>query len=140
MDIAGLPVKKHAFTATNTHEPVSPMARKPFSSISFTESSAQKTITSNDNTPLTTPSKVDFSAIEEEEENRTPNRMMIPPSTPSTAAIPMQTAMTPAPPVPAYCTNNPIKESPEEMTEYSFEERRAGFVLPRTHLKTVIQV
>ncbi|KAM7491715.1 hypothetical protein LguiA_034636 [Lonicera macranthoides] len=139
LDIAGLPVKKHSFTATNAHEPESPMARKPFSSISFTESSAQKTITSNDNTPLTTPSKVVFPAIEKEEENRTPNKVMIPPSTPSTAAIPMQTAMTPAPPVLAYCANNPMKESPGEMIEYSFEERRAGFVLP-THLKTVIQV
>jgi protein regulator of cytokinesis 1 len=33
---------------------------------------------------------------------------------------------------------NPV-ETPEEI-EYSFEERRAGFVLPNTHIKSVIQL
>ena len=58
------------------------------------------------------------------------------PSTPSTISVPMLTAMTPAPPpAPVPYNANPVEE-----TEYSFEERRAGFVLPQAHLKTAIQV
>lgn len=57
---------------------------------------------------------------------------MIPevPCTPSTVSIPMQTAMTPA----------PFKETIPEGIEYSFEERRAGFVIPIAHLKSVAAI
>lgn len=99
----------------------------------------QKTIPSNNNTPFTTPSKMVSNAVVEEE-NKTPIKMGIPvpSSTPSTVSVPMQTAMTPAAPHVVPYSASPIKEIPEEI-EYSFEERRAGFVLPLTHLKTVVQ-
>ncbi|KAG8640722.1 65-kDa microtubule-associated protein 3 isoform X2 [Manihot esculenta] len=72
-----------------------------------------------------------------DEENRTPKVMPIPvPTTPATLSIPMQTAMTPAPPPPVPCGAAPAEEVPDEI-EYSFEERRAGFVLPRTHIKSI---
>ncbi|XP_071732686.1 65-kDa microtubule-associated protein 3-like [Rutidosis leptorrhynchoides] len=143
LDIAGLPAnRKHSLSEI---EPSQPMFRTPFSPISSTESSKsnvtlledfnkkhemlQKTIQNN-----TTPSKPVISATEDE--NRTPRTNMIPmvPCTPSTVSVPMQTAMTP-------CLN-PIKEMviPEEIIEYSFEERRAGFVIPRSHLKAVAAV
>ncbi|XP_050156817.1 65-kDa microtubule-associated protein 3-like isoform X2 [Malus sylvestris] len=76
------------------------------------------------------------------EANKTPKVMPIfVPTTPSTVSVPMQTAITPAPPPPPpipFATNL-VQEIPEEI-EYSFEERRAGFVLPRTHVKPMIQV
>lgn len=151
-----------------------PMARKPFSPLSSTDSSKsnatniledlnrkhnemlQKALISNNNTPFTTPSKI-ISSLEEE--NRTPKVMPIPlPTTPSTVSVPMQTAVTPAPPPPPpplhlssssntnSTTIKPTDETTHEEIEYSFEERRAGFVLPRTTttppppLKTVIPV
>ncbi|KAL2540094.1 65-kDa microtubule-associated protein 3 [Abeliophyllum distichum] len=145
LDIAGLPLKPHSFNPPNARELESPMMRKPFSPISSTDSSKsnatniledlnrkhnemlQKTLTSN-KTPFTTPSKT-ISTLDEE--NTTPKTMAIPlPSTPSTVTIPMLTATTPAPSAP---------ESMEEI-EYSFEERRAGFVVPKEHRKTVIQI
>ncbi|XAR71788.1 hypothetical protein NMG60_11018201 [Bertholletia excelsa] len=144
-----------ALSAVNAREVESPLKRKPFSLISSTESSKsnsanilgdlnrkqnempQKTLTSNNNTPFSTPSKIVTVA---EDENKTPKTMPIPvPPTPSTISVPMQTSMTPAPPAPIPYSGNPVKEIFEEI-EYSFEERRAGFVLPRSHLKTVIQV
>ncbi|CAK9184954.1 unnamed protein product, partial [Ilex paraguariensis] len=152
LDIAGLPAKKHSFNAVNAREAESAMMRKPFSPISSTDSSKsnattiledlnrkhemlQKTLT-NITTPLTTPSKVTSAA---DEENRTPKTMAIPlPSTPSTVSVAMQTAMTPAAP-PVLYGAHPVEEIDEEI-EYSFEERRAGFVLPKTHLKTMLQV
>ncbi|GAV89413.1 MAP65_ASE1 domain-containing protein [Cephalotus follicularis] len=147
LDIAGLPVKKHSFSA---HEPESPRMRIPFSPISSTASTKsnpanmlndlstvnggalQKTLPINDlicTTPLKTTSALD-------EEKSTP--MAIPilvPSTPSTVSVPMQTAMTPAPPPIPFDAN-----SVENEIEYSFEERRAGFVLPKIHIKSIIQV
>ncbi|KAI3757529.1 hypothetical protein L6452_05069 [Arctium lappa] len=115
-----------------------PTFRKPLSPISSKESlkanttevgrkheMPQKTF-QNNTTPYTTPSKT--AIFGSEDENRTPKTNMIPilPSTPFTA---MHTAMTPAAPL-----SIPIKEVviPEEIVEYSFEERRAGFVLPRS--------
>ncbi|XP_048430283.1 uncharacterized protein LOC103937591 isoform X2 [Pyrus x bretschneideri] len=74
------------------------------------------------------------------EENKTPKVMPIfTPTTPSTVLVPMQTTMTPAPPPPVPFATNLVQEIPEEI-EYSFEERRAGFVLPKTHVKSMIQV
>ncbi|XP_023755578.1 65-kDa microtubule-associated protein 3 [Lactuca sativa] len=141
LDIAGLPAnRKHSLS--EIEQPQS-LFRKPFSPISSTESSKslfedfnrkhemlQKTIQIN-TTPFATPSKPTASLSVPDDENRTPKHNMIPmiPCTPSTVSVPMQTSMTPC-----------LKEMliPEEIIEYSFEERRAGFVLPRAHLKTVI--
>ncbi|GFY81967.1 microtubule associated protein (MAP65/ASE1) family protein [Actinidia rufa] len=156
-NIAGFPLRNHSLNAVNAREVESPMKRKPFSPISSTESSKSHTTTTlmddlnrtqnempqktlkNNNSQLSTPSKTISAA---EEENWTPKAMPIHmPPTPSTVSVPMQTAMTPAhPPIP-YTTGNRVEETPEEI-EYSFEEKRAGFVLPTTttHLKTPIQV
>ncbi|KAJ9545763.1 hypothetical protein OSB04_025470 [Centaurea solstitialis] len=130
-------------------QPSQPMFRKPFSPISSKESSKAnatevgrkhetplKTFQNQNNTmPFTTPTKAAIFCLEDE--NRTPKTNMIPilPSTPFTA---MQMAMTPAPAaaVPVSIPfSDQIKEvvvNPEEIIEYSFEERRAGFVLPRS--------
>ncbi|KAJ9553157.1 hypothetical protein OSB04_017202 [Centaurea solstitialis] len=150
LDIAGLPAsRKHSLSET---EPSQQIFRKPFSPISSTESSKslledlnrkhemlQKTFqtSSNNNTPFTTPSKIPSSVTEDE--NRTPKTNMIPmiPCTPSTVSVPMQTAMTPAT---VSCLNQIKTTIPEEIIEYSFEERRAGFVLPIAHLKTIIAI
>ncbi|KAL7584874.1 hypothetical protein Lser_V15G43722 [Lactuca serriola] len=120
--------------------------RKPFSPISSkttpnvtTEAEKkhdmqQKTFQNNNNnmSPFTTPTKTTIFGLEDENTNRTPKTNLIPilPSTPyTTGSIAMQTAVTPAPVL--------IKEIvPEEVIEYSFEERRAGFVVSKTHLKT----
>nr|XP_027110444.1 65-kDa microtubule-associated protein 3-like [Coffea arabica]XP_027110445.1 65-kDa microtubule-associated protein 3-like [Coffea arabica] len=147
LDIAGLPVKKSSFGE-------SPMVRKPFSPISSTDSSKsnatniledlsrkhndmlQKTLSSN-NASFTTPSKI-ISAVEEE--NRTPKAKTIPvPATPATVSVPMQTAVTPALFAAPPSNSKPVDDIPEEI-EYSFEERRAGFVLPNSSLKTTILV
>lgn len=142
----------HSVNAVNIREVDSPMKRKPFSPISSTESSksnatnlimedlnrkqnemAQKTL--RNNTQFATPKKI-YAA---EEENWTPKAMPIPvPLTPSTVSVPMQTAVTPAPP-PAPFSGNRVDEIAEEV-EYSFEEIRFGFTLPRTNLKEAIPV
>lgn len=150
MDIAGLPVKKHTFNAYEVES--SPVMRRPFSPISSRESSktnatniledlnrkhndtVQKTIPGN-TTPFTTPSKTVFASAGED--NMTLKTAPAP-YTPSTPSIPMQTGMTPAPRSVAYIAT-PTKEVPEEI-EYSFEEQRAGFVLPGTHPKSQLQV
>lgn len=153
MDVAGLPLKKHSLDAVMASEPDSPMIRKPFSPVSPAVSTKlslanvmdnaavrqdeplQKIFSSNNNvfsTPLKTTTLND-------DENRTPKVMAIPiPSTPSTVSIPMQTAATPAL-VSLPLGANLVKEIAEEI-EYSFEERRAGFVLPRANIKPMIQV
>lgn len=65
----------------------------------------------------------------------TPKEMPIPaPATPSTVSVPMQTSMTPA------VSSIPFETRASEMEEdieYSFEERRLGFIVPRMHLKPV---
>ncbi|KAF9668263.1 hypothetical protein SADUNF_Sadunf15G0110800 [Salix dunnii] len=147
LDIAGLPMKKHSFGAVNGREPQSPMLRQPFSPISSTVSSKSNMLEEADDDTLKktlpvindlsfkTPSKTNTVA---DEENRTPKAMLIPvPTTPSTVSLPMQTAMTPAPP-PIPFAVNPV-EIPEEL-EYSFEERRAGFIIPNSHIKSIIQL
>lgn len=164
LDLAGLPVKQHSLNLQNARDLESPMMRKPFSPISSTDSSKsnvtnilddlnkkhngmlQKTLTSN-STPFSTPSKMISMA---EVENRTPQAMAIPvPSTPSMVSIPMQMAITPASmqmaitPAPMQMAIIPAPsaaKSVDEEIEYSFEERRAGFVLPRSHLVNLMQV
>lgn len=140
MDIAGLP-----------------MMRRPFSPISSTDSSRSNVTsvldelnrkqqhsemvqkTNSNTTPLSTPVKT-IPIPYVDEENRTPMAMPIPiPSTPSTVSIPMQTAITPAPLTVVPYNAKAVEEMTEEI-EYSFEERRAGFVLPRSHMKTLMQV
>ncbi|XWS61043.1 hypothetical protein CRYUN_Cryun07bG0091800 [Craigia yunnanensis] len=149
LDIADIPVRKHSSSAVNTNELESPLVRKPFSPISSTVSSKanmtnmledngetlQKILpTTNDlcyATPLKTTSLVD-------EENRTPKTMRIPvPSTPSTVSVPMQTAITPAPPI--HFNTKPTEEIPEEI-EQSYEERRLAFLLSKTQMTSLIQV
>ncbi|KAI3898530.1 hypothetical protein MKX03_027487 [Papaver bracteatum] len=108
LDIAGLPVKKHSFNSTNAYQTESPMTRKPFSPV--TTAVSAKVNTANLLQPVyTTPLKVNRVV---DEENMTPR--VVAPKTPCT---PMQTAMTPAPAPPV-----------TREIEYSFEERRAGFV------------
>lgn len=166
LDIANLPVKNFTF---NSRESEPTPARRPFSPISSTASlrtnadpfddqnipqndptkqhkpvfknEASKPVTSTTTaTTFTTPSKT-VSPAAVDEENRTPKVMPIPiPSTPSTVSAPMQTLMTPVAPQHHYGENNSVEEAYEEI-EYSFEERRAGFVLPiTTPLKRAIQI
>ncbi|KAL5811005.1 hypothetical protein ACOSQ4_027573 [Xanthoceras sorbifolium] len=154
LDIAGGPLKKQSLGVASAFEPESPMMRKPFSPISSTASSncnminmlddlsthgetIQKTILPND-LSFTTPSKTTTIT---DDENWTPKAMPIPvPSAPATVSVPMQTAMTPAPsPAPIPFGANPAEEIQEEI-EYSFEERRAGFVLSEAHINPMIQV
>uniref|UniRef100_A0A5B7AE16 65-kDa microtubule-associated protein 3-like n=2 Tax=Davidia involucrata TaxID=16924 RepID=A0A5B7AE16_DAVIN len=127
----GLPVKQQS-NASNAHEIESPPIRKPLSPVSSTmlsnantaniqdqngmqNGALQKALPSN-KTPVGTPTS-NISAVDE---NKTPRTMPIPvPTTPSTVSTAMQTAMTPA----THCV--PFGA---EGIEYSFEERRAGFI------------
>ena len=139
VDITRIPVKKHSFGAKSVRdiEPPPPLVRQPFSPISSTPSSKanmkdttdeklhiQQAVALN-NVPFTTPSKT--ATVVDEENDRTPKAMPVTaPITPSTVSAPMHMAMTPAHP--------PSKAMPFEgdlfqEIEYSFEERRAGFVL-----------
>lgn len=148
-EIADLPVKKHSF---NTHEAQSsPISRKPFSPILSSKpfspilskespkaNAANKLEVIESNTSFLTPSKT-VSAVGEEEANKTPNTMRFHvPSTPLTTSIPMYTSTTPAPPPVASVATTVIREAPEEI-EYSFEELRAGFILPE-HLKSLLHL
>ena len=159
MDTTNLPAKNYSFGGRES-EPIA--ARKPFSPVSSVastrgtgdffddqnimhNSSIQKPLPKNEtsqkvvslnNTPFTTPTKKIPAG---DEENRTPNVKSIPPpSTPLTISAPMQTSMTPAPPKPLYA-DNLLGDTADEI-DYSFEERRAGFVLPSTNLKGAISL
>lgn len=153
LDIASLPVKKQSFGASNVCELESPMIRKPFSSISTVISSKANMADSNTTqsdmlqkgVPVSelgfaTPVKTTTTTLADEE-NRTPKTMPISmPATPATVSVAMQMAITPAPPPPPPIPYGPSPvEDPEEI-EYSFEERRLGFVLPGTHVKPILQV
>ncbi|XP_022736876.1 65-kDa microtubule-associated protein 3-like [Durio zibethinus] len=148
LDIADIPVRKRSSSAVNANEPESPLVRKPFSPISSTISSKanmtnklednggtlQKMLPTND-LSYTTPFKTICLVGEE---NRTPKATPIPvPCTPSTVSVPMQTAMTPAPPIP-FTATKPVEEIPEEI-EQSFEERRLAVVLSQTQITSLIQ-
>ncbi|XP_057798404.1 65-kDa microtubule-associated protein 3 [Salvia miltiorrhiza] len=159
LDLAGLPVNKHSLNLLNGRETESPMTRKPFSPLSSTDSSRSnatnilgdlnwkhnemlpKMLTSNNSTPFSTPQKMISAA---EVENRIPQGMATPvPSTPSTLPIPMHLAITPMQkPVTSAALQMAITpaKSVDEEIEYSFEEKRAGFVLPRSHLVNLMQV
>ncbi|XP_042496812.1 65-kDa microtubule-associated protein 3-like [Macadamia integrifolia] len=143
LDSAGLSVKLHSVDAANAGD-VDSLLRKPFSLVSEANTpnlmedmnKVQKVFPSN-NMATTTASKL--APLPDEEENRTPKAIPVSvPATPSTVPVPMQTAMTPVPSSVLFGANT-MGEKPEEI-EYSFEERRAGFILPQTQLKSTVQV
>ncbi|KAL1822825.1 hypothetical protein ACET3Z_009603 [Daucus carota] len=143
LDTADLPGKKHFLSALEAQ--MSPVFRKPFSPISSKEllkanaanvlsgtryEMAQKPVESD--TSFLTPSRTVSAAAEANMNQKT---MMLPvPSTPS--APPVYTSTTPAPQSIHPAAATLIREAPEEI-EYSFEERRAGFILPEAHLKAL---
>ncbi|KAM5557146.1 65-kDa microtubule-associated protein 3 [Rosa sericea] len=111
----------------SNYEPESPLMRKPFAPISLPA----------DNGTFATPMK--STNVPEEDNTKTPKVMTFVPTTPQTVSVPMQTAVTPAPPPPQpipYATKVVEEVTPEEI-EYSFEEIRAGFVLPEAHTKSI---
>ncbi|KAG9440922.1 hypothetical protein H6P81_021087 [Aristolochia fimbriata] len=150
LDIAGLPVKKHAFSPFNSRDNTEG-SRKPFSPVSAVPSKANMQNFQDEHTthlnnlsnvvpsqlatvtkPLSTPTKL---ATLTDEENRTPKANVTPPPiTPSTVSVPMQTAITPAPSTVSVLFKSPERET---LQEYSFEERRYGFVVPNSHMKPV---
>ncbi|XP_010555626.1 PREDICTED: 65-kDa microtubule-associated protein 3-like [Tarenaya hassleriana] len=160
LDIAGVSTRKQSI---NSYEQLqSPLVRKPFSSISSAVASKanitappnpknssdplQKTLipTMNENTPFTTPLKNSNTVLEEEKQ--TPKNIpIIPlPCTPASVSVSvsMQTAITPAP-VPSLASAAPLSARLAEETEeveYSFEERRLGFVVQSTRANPMIQV
>ena len=74
---------------------------------------------STNRTPVMSPAKI-ISTIDDDE-HKTPRTMRVPlPNTPQTMLVAMQTAMT-----------TPCVLGGAEDVEYSFEERRASFVLPK---------
>lgn len=74
-------------------------------------------------------------SVEEIQPPLTPEEMpILVPPTPSTVSVPMQMSMTPASASIPFETG--ALKMPDEI-EYSFEERRAGFIVPMTHLKSV---
>ncbi|CAK9311211.1 unnamed protein product [Citrullus colocynthis] len=140
----------HNNSLANAREPEL-VIRKPFAPIATTVQPKTNTANSiNDaNTASSEPlqktsptSNVPFTPLKnisvaaDEDRNMTPKAMSIPvPSTPSTLSVAMHTTTTPAValPPPAF----KAEEIPEDNVEYSFEERRAGFVLPKTHIKSI---
>ncbi|KAL5983801.1 hypothetical protein ACLOJK_017893 [Asimina triloba] len=70
-----------------------------------------------------------------DDENKTPKTMPImTPSTPSTISVPMQTPHTSGPVSVLFGT---AAEEESEEIEYSFEGKRAGFIVPKSYLKIV---
>ncbi|KAF7153693.1 hypothetical protein RHSIM_Rhsim01G0147600 [Rhododendron simsii] len=142
-EICGIQSKKHTYNGSKAHDTV----RKPLSPVnsSFISKSnasniqdpntlqneaSQKTLPTY-KTPVASPAKVIASI--EEDEVKTPRTMPIPPPTtpPTTVSVAMHTVTTPATPcVPCY----------GEEVEYSFEERRAGFILPKSYLRSFLQL
>ncbi|XP_059651539.1 65-kDa microtubule-associated protein 3-like isoform X2 [Cornus florida] len=132
LDVTGPPVKQHNVNASNALEIDSPSVRKPLSPVCSALSSKanaanmqdqnkspnalQKAIPNN-KMLVASPGKI-LSGVDE---NETPKKMPIPmPTTPSTVSSAMQTATTPA---------TPFVHGGAEGIEYSYEERRAGFIL-----------
>ncbi|XP_057774466.1 65-kDa microtubule-associated protein 3-like isoform X2 [Salvia miltiorrhiza] len=135
---AGITTKHHSSNLANAREAERRLMRKPFSPLfSATPSKStaanvmedlnrkhdelcRKLLTIN-RTPPSITSRAG-------QENITPQK------TPSTVSIPMQTAITPA------SIKTAAIARVEEELEYSFEERRARFVLPRAPLMNVARV
>ncbi|XP_076944538.1 65-kDa microtubule-associated protein 3-like [Bidens hawaiensis] len=143
LDIVGLPAnRKHSISEAEQSQ--QPIFRPPFSPVSSTKSSKSNIITTllEDNNrkqqkafqntnmiPMTTPSKSLMSAANDENRNPKTNTIPVTPS----GSVPMQTAMTPVVPVKEMMVHGAV-------IEYSFEEMRAGFVIPSAHLKMVAVV
>ncbi|CAL5397983.1 unnamed protein product [Camellia sinensis] len=141
-DTGGLQAKQLTYNASNALEIKSPLIRKPLSPVNSallsntgnfqgqntTENAAasQKTLPTN-KTPVSSPAKI-VSAVDDE--NKTPRTMPVPlPATPPTVSVAMQMVATPVTSsVPCH-----VKD-----VEYSFEERRASFVLPTSYLKSLL--
>jgi protein regulator of cytokinesis 1 len=137
-EIPGHSAEKHSSGSSKAHKNESLLIRKPLSPVSsqvlskanidnFLED--QKTIYTASSL-VGTPSKP---IAVGDEESRTPKTMPIPvPTTPPTVlSVPMTTARTPATPCLALCVD--MAENNNQPTEYSFEEVRAGFILPKTY-------
>lgn len=142
-DISGIPSKKPSYNVSNPHSTESKSIRKPLSpisSLSFKANSGNLQDEKKKNQELmdalscskapsiSTPNK----RIPPPDGSETPKQMPIPmPTTPSTVSTTMQMAMTPA---------TPYIHSGNGDMEYSFEERRAGFILPKSHLRSLIDI
>lgn len=123
-------MKKHPSKATSAQEIEAPVIRKPFSPVTtnFLD------LNNLHKEASITPSKQTYVR---DEENRTPKSMRIPvPTTPSTVSLPMQTSTTPA--FDSVLFGSAGTKEVEEENEYSFEERRAGFVVPKSHVKSLL--
>ncbi|KAL1550801.1 65-kDa microtubule-associated protein 3-like isoform X4 [Salvia divinorum] len=139
---AGVTTKQHSSNLSTAREAERQLMRKPFSPLSSANPSKtaaanvmedlnrkhnelwQKLLTIN-----RTPPNIKLRA---EQENRTPQKTpTTSPLTPGTISIPMPTAVTPA-----SIKMTSIARVEEEL-EYSFEERRAHFVLPKSPLINV---
>lgn len=142
LDISTIPMRKYSFGAGIVPDIESPLTRQPLSPISSKVSSQgnmesaadesniqnekqQKTLTVNNFsfTTTTTTAKIDTMV---DEENRTPEAKAMPIptlTTPMKVSIPMNLSMTPAP------ASVPFGGDLVQQIEYSFEERRLGFVL-----------
>lgn len=144
LGITGLTAAQHSSTPSNAHVTGTTPTRKPLSPVSSAYSSKAnaaaniqvQSVTHNvvlprtpsNKTPVVTPEKT----ISSVNENKTPKTMPIPmPTTPVTVSVAMQTAMTPAPPF--------VPHRAQEI-EYSFEERRAGAVFPKSPPKPLLEV
>ncbi|KAK4397360.1 microtubule-associated protein 3 [Sesamum angolense] len=132
------PVKHHSSNASNSqHAELLPLrkALSPLSSISsniiscnFQDQNTKSGDFQDTHIVCKTPAAAitPIKNVSTHDENRTPKTMPIPvPATPPTVSAAMQTATTPFTPA--------IRVAGE--VEYSFEEKRAGFVLPRSHSK-----
>ncbi|GMH18340.1 hypothetical protein Nepgr_020181 [Nepenthes gracilis] len=158
LDLADILVRANSF---NGHEAESHIIRRPFSPVfsqrsprvniensienqnrSYKDVPEKKIFLKNDLSPKTTapiePTITLLKATTDvDEENMTPKVVPIPPplTTPSTVSRPMETAMTPALPLRGGINGGDLEEEIEEEVEYSFEEKRAGFVVPNTNAK-----
>lgn len=145
LDVDGLSVKKHSFNPSNIFEAET---RKPFSPVSMKTNMSNGYDDVNTNgressllkvTAPVFPSTPNKPFTVADEENITPKVMGVPPKTPSTISIPMQTAMTPAtaPPIAVLQFGGKESEQIQEQIEYSFEERRLGFSVSKENLRAV---
>lgn len=134
LNSSGLHARQHSSNASNTQETESTPARKPLSPVLLAFSSNTNSVSNQDpeNGVIQkaipsekTPTKT-YSA--HYEDNKTPKTMPNPmPVTPPTTSVPMKTAMTPAAPAKECLARD------SDSIEYSFEERRAGFFLPKAN-------
>ncbi|KAK6142887.1 hypothetical protein DH2020_023235 [Rehmannia glutinosa] len=131
----GGPVKQHSSNASNSQKHAEFLTlRKALSPISslcsniiscnFEDQNAKTGEFKDTQTAYKTPSATPTKTVSAYDENRTPKTMPIPlPATPPTMSNAMQTATTPF---------TPGIRGVEEV-EYSYEERRAGFVSTKLH-------